>query len=1047
MNLDLHRNERIKALCDEALDLDAVTRVAFLERACAGDIDLRREVESLISHETSVLEFMARPAWQHVVSEMARDQTTSLEGRRLGHYQLHERIGEGGMGEVWRATDQRLKRDVAIKILPPAFSSDVERVRRFEREAYAVSALKHPNIITIHEIGQADDLHFIVTELVEGRTLRDHLANSRLGWREAVRIAAQIAAALNTAHTAGIIHRDIKPENVIVQAGGHVKVLDFGIAKWVAVAIADDVGDSSDAGVQTRIGATPGTLKYMSPEQARGEKLDARTDIFSAGVVLYEMIAGRHPYSDLSEDRVTAALRSEDEISPVGADGRIIPAKLSFILSRALRKKRDERYGAAGEMLADLDELRSLVEVSRQEKGQKLFRARNANELLTQFAVLYDSDKSTRIPLGALWTIWRFADLKRGNLEREITRKSLVSGLAKIALLTLVIAGVTMIAAAAMSVSELWEERVMRDGHTAAVRQAVFSPDGRLLVSVGEDAQVIVWDFARRERIVTLAEHSDWVTSIAFSPDGKWFATGSHDQTVIVWDAARLQKVTVLGGHQDKVTAIAFSPDGRLMASATQMLQTVLWDANRWERIRELPISLSWGNLHFSPDSRWLLSSSGKIVDVATGIKREDSSLFGNWAAISPDFRLRVTTGGSGDVKFFGLTSLGNFRQWKLLGLHARAHRFHGRMAAFSPDGKLVATCANDIILWDVATQTKITRLSHTAEVWGVTFSPDGRWLISTHADGAILLWDVAEREAVANFNEHYGSVRAVAFSSNGKRVASASEDRSVIIWNAESGQKETVLVGHETRVTAVKFSPDGQEVASSDQSGIVKLWDLASRRLRLTFEYSGPAGNLPSYDLAISPNSRYIAATHGVYDSADGRQIMDLRLLSLGIIYGIDFSADGRWLACATERGEVALIDSEKWQVVYLQQSEGSQFTAMRFSADGKWLVTGETEGSVTLWGTSPLHQAALIGRHAARVKSVAFSPDGREIISSSEDQTIALWDVRRRSLVSRIGTHAAPVLSVAFSPDGRRLVSGEDDNSVRLYTRHRTLWGFRLD
>src|SRR2546425_3735894 len=338
MNSDLNQKKKIKEHCDEALDLDSSEREVFLNKACAEDAALRREVESLLSHEKSVAGFLAQPAWQHVVREMTNRQRQSIEGHQLGHYQIHERLGEGGMGEVWRATDQRLKRDVAIKILQPAFSTDVERVRRFEREAYAVSALKHPNIITIHEIGQADNLHFIVTELVEGLTLRDHIANSPLGWREAVRVAAQIADALNAAHTAGIIHRDIKPENVIVQAGGHVKVLDFGIAKWVGVPTSGALSDST-TGVQTRMGATPGTLKYMSPEQARGEKLDPRTDIFSLGVVLYEMIARRHPYAELSEDKVTAALRSEDEISPIGADGQIIPTALSLILARALRKR------------------------------------------------------------------------------------------------------------------------------------------------------------------------------------------------------------------------------------------------------------------------------------------------------------------------------------------------------------------------------------------------------------------------------------------------------------------------------------------------------------------------------------------------------------------------------------------------------------------------------------------------------------------------------------------------------------------------------------
>jgi serine/threonine-protein kinase len=284
-------------------------------------------------------------------------------GENLGHYKVQSAIGAGGMGEIYRASDTRLRRDVAIKILPEKFMQNASAVERFMREAHAASALNHPNILTIYDIGKHDEIHFIATEFVEGQTLRERIKAASLALAEALDIAVQVSGALVAAHAAGIVHRDIKPENIMVRADGYVKILDFGIAKLSERT--PQKGETDAATLIQEAKTTPGmilgTASYMSPEQARGMEVDARSDIFSLGVVIYEMIAGRLPFAGGTiSDVIASILKSEPK--PLGELVKNIPSELEWSIAKALNKDREQRYQTIKGFLSDLKRMRQRLE-------------------------------------------------------------------------------------------------------------------------------------------------------------------------------------------------------------------------------------------------------------------------------------------------------------------------------------------------------------------------------------------------------------------------------------------------------------------------------------------------------------------------------------------------------------------------------------------------------------------------------------------------------------------------------------------------------------
>jgi serine/threonine protein kinase/Tfp pilus assembly protein PilF len=354
--------ENLKEIFHSAVMLPTNERAAYLDEACNGDLSLRRRVEELLRSHEETGNFVDTPAYQ-AAAEMLTKGLELKAGSTVAHYRVLSLLGEGGMGRVYLAEDTKLHRKVSLKFLSADVTKDHERLRRFEQEARAASALNQPNIITIHEIGEEDGHQFIAIEFIDGQTLRERL-RSPLDLDESLEIAIQVASALAAAHRVNIVHRDIKPENIMIRKDdGLVKVLDFGLAKMSVLRRATMDPEADTQLRNTAPGVVMGTAAYMSPEQARGETVDERTDIWSLGVVLYEMIAGCSPFVASTSNEIISAILSRETPAPLTRYSRLVPERLEEIVEKALTKNKDERYQTSKDLLIDLKRLQQTLQL------------------------------------------------------------------------------------------------------------------------------------------------------------------------------------------------------------------------------------------------------------------------------------------------------------------------------------------------------------------------------------------------------------------------------------------------------------------------------------------------------------------------------------------------------------------------------------------------------------------------------------------------------------------------------------------------------------
>jgi serine/threonine protein kinase/Tol biopolymer transport system component len=804
------RWQQVQTVFLGALKRDVAERASFLDQVCAGDAELREEVDSLLKVHSSSGDVLDKTVGAVAAKLLAPDQSETLAGQTIGPYRVERQIGRGGMGEVYLARDTRLNRPVAIKLLPASFINDPERVRRFQQEARAASALNHPNIVTIHEVGESDNLQFIVAEFVEGRTLREIL---RTGPKleQSLDVLIQTAGALTAAHNARIIHRDIKPENIMVRYDGYVKVLDFGLAK-LTQSVRDTgsgAGDETEANfseLSTRTGMVMGTVRYMSPEQARGDKVDHRTDIFSLGIVLYESITGRVPFLGETPSHTIVAIL-EHEPPPVADYMPDAPAELQTIINKALNKKREDRYPAVSEMLSDLQDIRTELHARA-----RLARAVSASG---SDATAQSSDARTT------------GDVRPSTQSDQVVQQRtsgaqyIVSEIRqhKVRAAVVAIIALLVLAGFGFGAYELLSGKLRGQSLTfdkiqfskltilGSVGVGVIAADGRLIAYRAVDEQGTgVWvrqvATGNAVKLVTLVNTELWFLNL--SPDGSFLYYVTEDRSNRVGGVAH--RVPTIGGTPERfmpsVIGPVFSPDGQ---------QLVVFRALPSGGTELLTVNKDGG------DERAVLRTEGNIYSVSTDGKNIA------FVASSVDAQgrywqaLEVPIGGGQERVLVD-------KRRSMLG--APQYLSEGRGWLLTAQDE--ETGVNQI--WHLespnAELRRVTR--DLIEYSWLTITADGRTALVTQADGRSSIWSIplaaAEQEKQSSVT---GNIETVACAPDGKIVYSVKTNAEQAIWEVnEEGSQSRPLISKSGRNRFPAVSPDNRYILiSSNRTGRWQIW------------------------------------------------------------------------------------------------------------------------------------------------------------------------------------------------------------------------------